>query len=166
MDPGRASSKLVRCKVEDYHDGVVNEIALDPAASQFVSGGADGQVKLWDTKTVMCLWSSDKQLRSLVVDPFLKVSSALSDGIIAGALSSGDILLWTSSRQVHSDDFSSPPSVCTTSHHVAYLQGTTISPGWIHTQTSANCAMCSSSLTDNGSATHRVLRSLILLSCP
>lgn len=110
MDPGRASSKLVRCKVEDHHDGVVNEIALDPSVNQFISGGADGQVKLWDTKTVVCLWSSDKQLQSLVVDPFLKVSSALADGIIAGALSSGDIILWTSSRQVHSDHLSSPAS--------------------------------------------------------
>jgi WD40 repeat protein len=110
MDPGRASSKLVRCKVEDHHDGIVNEIALDSAVNRFVSGGADGQVKLWDTKTVVCLWSSDKQLQSLVIDPFLKVSSALADGIIAGALNSGDILLWISSRQVHSDDFSSPAS--------------------------------------------------------
>lgn len=110
MDPGRASSKLVRCKVEDQHDGVVNEIALDPAISQFVSGGADGQVKLWDTKTVVCLWSSDKQIQSLVVDPFLKVSSALADGIIVGALNSGDILLWTSSRDFYSDGFSSQTS--------------------------------------------------------
>ncbi|KAG1761301.1 hypothetical protein EDD22DRAFT_897373 [Suillus occidentalis] len=108
MDPGRASSKLVRCKVEDQHDGVVNEIVLDPAVSQFVSGGADGQVKLWDTKTVVCLWSSDKQIQSLVVDPFLKVSSALADGIIVGALNSGDILLWTSSREVCSNGFSNP----------------------------------------------------------
>jgi WD40 repeat protein len=110
MDPGRASSKLVRCKVEDQHDGVVNEIALDPAVSQFVSGGADGQVKLWDTKTVVCLWSSDKQIQSLVVDPFLKVSSALADSIIVGALNSGDILLWTSSRDFYSDGFSSQTS--------------------------------------------------------
>ncbi|KAG1740587.1 hypothetical protein EDB19DRAFT_1707721 [Suillus lakei] len=110
MDAGRASSKLIRCKVEDHHDGVVNEIALDPVVSRFVSGGADGQVKLWDTKTVVCLWSSDKQLQSLVVDPFLKVSSALADGIIVGALNSGDIILWTSSEQVHSDDFSSSAS--------------------------------------------------------
>ncbi|KAG2078530.1 hypothetical protein BDR04DRAFT_998038 [Suillus decipiens] len=109
MDPGRASAKLVRCKVEDQHDGIVNEIALDPTVSQFVSGGADGQVKLWDTKTVVCLWSSDKQLQSLVIDPFLKVSSALADGIIAGVLNSGDILLWTS-QQVHPDDFSNPAS--------------------------------------------------------
>ncbi|KAG2137475.1 hypothetical protein DEU56DRAFT_887211 [Suillus clintonianus] len=110
MDPGRASSKLVRCKVEDHHDGIVNEIALDPVVSRFVSGGADGQVKLWDTKTVVCLWSSDKQLQSLVADPFLKVSSDLADGMIVGALNSGDILLWTSPGQVHSDDFSSPAS--------------------------------------------------------
>ncbi|KAG2357475.1 WD40-repeat-containing domain protein [Suillus spraguei] len=110
MDPGRASAKLVECKVEDQHDGIVNEIAWDPTVSRFVSGGADGQVKLWDSKTVACLWSSDKQLESLVVDPFLKVSSALADGIIAGALSSGDIILWTSSQQVHSEDFSSPAS--------------------------------------------------------
>ncbi|KAG1750392.1 uncharacterized protein EDB91DRAFT_1234974 [Suillus paluster] len=109
MDPGRASSKLVRCKVEDHHDGIVNEITLDPVVvSRFVSGGADGQVKLWDTKTLVCLWSSNKQLLSLVVDPFLKVSSALADGIIVGVLNSGDILLWTSSQL--SDDFSSPTS--------------------------------------------------------
>ncbi|KAG2133795.1 WD40-repeat-containing domain protein, partial [Suillus bovinus] len=107
MDPGRASSRLVRCKVEDQHDGAVNEIALDPLVNRFVSGGADGQVKLWDIKTVTCLWSSDKELQSLVAVPFLMVSSALADGIIAGVLSSGDILLWTSSGQVNSDDFSS-----------------------------------------------------------
>ena len=116
MDPGRASSKLMRCKPQDQHDGVVNEISLDPLVSRFVSGGADGQVKLWDTKTVVCLWSSDRQLQSLVVDPFLKVSSALADGIIIGALNSGDIILWSLSTQFLSDDIFTPTSV--TQHRI------------------------------------------------
>ena len=111
MDPGRASSKLVRCKLQEQHDGAVNEIALDPVGTRFISGGADGQLKLWDTKTVVCLWSSDRQHQSLVVDPFLKVSSALTDGVIIGALDSGDILLWSSSTHLLlSDDVSTPIS--------------------------------------------------------
>jgi WD40 repeat protein len=110
MNPTPASPKLIRCKVEDQHDGVVNEIALDSVTSRFVSAGADGQVKLWDSKTVACLWSSERQHRSFVADPILKVSSALADGVIISALNSGDVLVWLSATEFLSNDLPTPIS--------------------------------------------------------
>ncbi|KAH7882706.1 WD40-repeat-containing domain protein [Phlebopus sp. FC_14] len=94
MDPGRATSKLTRCNVEDQHEGVVQQVVLDFPSNTFVSAGTDGRVKIWESRSARCLWSSEKQVQRLVTDPFVCVTGSLSQGCIVGALNSGNILLW------------------------------------------------------------------------
>lgn len=90
----RATSKLIRCTVNDQHEGAVQHLVPDPVSNTFFSAGADGRIKIWDTKTLRLLWSTDKQQLSLVTDPFVSIAGRLSDGFVAGALTSGDILLY------------------------------------------------------------------------
>lgn len=90
----RAASKFIRCGVNEQHEGAVQQLIPDAHTNTFSSAGADGRIKLWDTKTLQLLWSTDKQQLSLVADPFISVAGSLGDGFIAGALKSGDILLY------------------------------------------------------------------------
>ncbi|KAG6369461.1 WD40-repeat-containing domain protein [Boletus reticuloceps] len=106
----RAASKFIQCSVDDQHEGAVQQLVADSDSNSFLSAGADGRVKLWDTKTLRLLWSTDKQQLSLVTDPFISITGCLSDGFIAGALKSGDILIYdlhesetpSGGRRVHS----------------------------------------------------------------
>lgn len=91
----RTTAKLVRCRVEDQHEGMVHKLAVDTLSQTFLPGGADGRVKLWDGNTLRCLWSSDRKMRSLVPDGFVRVAGGLRQGVIVGGLSSGDIYVWT-----------------------------------------------------------------------
>lgn len=90
----RAASKFIRCAVTDQHEGTVQQLVPDADSNTFLSAGADGRIKLWDTKTLQLLWSTDKQHLSLVTDPFISIAGSLSDGFIAGALNGGNILLY------------------------------------------------------------------------
>ncbi|KIJ64306.1 hypothetical protein HYDPIDRAFT_90798 [Hydnomerulius pinastri MD-312] len=104
MDHGRAGSRFIRCGVNDQHEGTVQQLVPDAASGTFLSAGADGRAKLWDSKNLRCLWSSEKQLQSLVTDPLLSLAGGLSEGYIAGALASGDILLWIVPEMLTLDD--------------------------------------------------------------
>ena len=90
----RAASKLMRCAVHDQHEGAVQQLVPDSSSNTFLSAGADGRIKLWDTKTLELLWSTDKQQLSLVTDPFVSIAGCLGDGFVAGALKSGNILIY------------------------------------------------------------------------
>ncbi|KAF8555174.1 WD40 repeat-like protein [Imleria badia] len=90
----RAASKLIRCAVNDQHEGAVQQIVPDSGSNTFSSAGADGRIKVWDTKSLELLWSTDKQQLSLVTDPFVSIAGCLGDGFVAGALKSGDILIY------------------------------------------------------------------------
>ena len=90
----RATSKFIRCGVDDQHEGAVHQLVPDPETNTFLSAGADGRIKLWDTRTLRLLWSTDKQQLSLVTDPFVSIAGCLSDGFVVGALKSGDILIY------------------------------------------------------------------------
>lgn len=92
MDHSRAAAKLTRCRVDDEHDGSVQHVVWVSGKNAFVTGGADGRVKLWDAQRVRCMWTSDKQERSLVADPCEKV--AILDNLIVSAMKSGEIYLW------------------------------------------------------------------------
>lgn len=92
---GRSAAKLVRNKVDDQHEGNVTDVAWDEGKSFFVSGGADGKVKLWDAKKVECVWTSERQIGTLIKDPCARVASVLAKGVIVGAMQSGEIVLWT-----------------------------------------------------------------------
>ncbi|EGO02909.1 hypothetical protein SERLA73DRAFT_26089, partial [Serpula lacrymans var. lacrymans S7.3] len=95
MDSARAAARLLRCGAVDQHEGAVQEIVPNSATGTFLTAASDGRVKLWDIKTVGCLWTSDQQKDSLVIDPYHKVAGSLIDGIVVGALKSGDIYVWT-----------------------------------------------------------------------
>ncbi|KAI0776625.1 ARP2/3 complex 16 kDa subunit (p16-Arc)-domain-containing protein [Trametes elegans] len=96
MDNNRASAaKLVKCRLGDCHEGSVECLAWEHGSPLFVTGGADGRVKLWDIKTSLrCLWTSGKG-PDLVPDPCVRLAVNLQQGTIAVALKSGAILLWT-----------------------------------------------------------------------
>ena len=57
MDQSRTSaSRLVRCRLGDCHEGAVESVSWATGGEGcffFVSGGADGRVKLWEAKTTL-----------------------------------------------------------------------------------------------------------------
>lgn len=90
MDAGsRSAAKFSRCTVEDQHLGVVLDVLWDGANA--VTGGGDGRVKVWDAKKSRCVWTSDGR----APDECVKVAAALNKGIVAGAMRSGDIVVWS-----------------------------------------------------------------------
>ena len=95
MDNNRASSKLTRCRLDDEHEGSVQDLFWVPGADAFVSAALDGKVKLWD-RGVKCVWTSDRE-GGLVADSFVKVTAIISGAsiVIAGAKPSGDMVVWT-----------------------------------------------------------------------
>ncbi|KAG5643173.1 hypothetical protein DXG03_001377 [Asterophora parasitica] len=91
----RPNTEMVRCTVDEQHIGSVLDAVWDDAAGAIVAtAGADGTVKLWDAKTVRCLWTSEKN-EALVPDACLKVSVSIARGSVATVTRSGDIALWT-----------------------------------------------------------------------
>ncbi|KAJ7680672.1 WD40-repeat-containing domain protein [Mycena polygramma] len=90
MDAGsRSAAKFSRCIVGDEHEGMVLDVAWDGAAA--ISGGGDGRVKIWDPKKSRCVWASQGR----APDQCIKVASALNKGVVAGAMHSGDIAVWS-----------------------------------------------------------------------
>ncbi|KAI0632685.1 hypothetical protein C8Q77DRAFT_1059239 [Trametes polyzona] len=99
MDNNRASAaRLVRCRLGDCHEGAVRCVAWDhtiAGPAVFLTGGTDGRVKLWHAKTgLTCLWTSNKGA-SLVPDPCTRLAINLQQGVVAAALESGAVLIWT-----------------------------------------------------------------------
>ncbi|KAJ7693329.1 hypothetical protein B0H17DRAFT_1059760 [Mycena rosella] len=103
MDAGsRSAAKFSKCAVGVEHQGVVLDVIWDGANA--VTGGGDGRVKIWDAKKSQCLWTSEGR----APDECVKVASALSKGVVAGAMRSGDIVVW---RGFASEMPSGPTSV-------------------------------------------------------
>lgn len=95
MDTSRTGgAKHVRCNVADKHNGTVVHTSWGAGSNVFVSAGTDGIVKLWDGKTVRCLWSSDQEEDRSVLDPCTKLAFDAEYGTIAVALQNGNIALW------------------------------------------------------------------------
>lgn len=94
MDNGRAAAKLTRCKVEDQHDGAVQDAAWS-GNNAFVTGACDGRVKLWDARRVTCKWTSTRQDSALIADPCIKVACSISKGIVVGVWQSGNMSVWS-----------------------------------------------------------------------
>lgn len=86
--------QLTRCPIDDEHDGPVLDAAWD-GNELAVTGGADGRIKLWDTQSMQCLWTSERQNCDLVTDPVVRVASAVvTKGLIAGCTRSGNIVMF------------------------------------------------------------------------
>ncbi|KAJ8489426.1 hypothetical protein ONZ51_g2937 [Trametes cubensis] len=107
MDSNRASAaRMIRCRLGDCHEGSVECVAWDRSmdgSSLFVTASADGRVKLWDSKqSLRCLWTSNRGT-SLVPDPCVKLAVNLQQGVIAAALRSGSVLVWTGFPSLYAD---------------------------------------------------------------
>ncbi|KAI0334298.1 hypothetical protein GY45DRAFT_1243198 [Cubamyces sp. BRFM 1775] len=107
MDSNRASAaRMIRCRLADCHEGPVECVAWDRSvdgSSLFVTGSADGRVKLWDSKQPLrCLWTSNRGT-SHVPDPCVKLAVDLQQGVIAAALRSGSVLVWTGFPSLYTD---------------------------------------------------------------
>lgn len=93
MDTSRTGgAKFVRCGVDDQHTGTVRDTVWGAGGNVFVSAGIDGRVKLWDGKTVRCLWTSTED--TPLVDPCTKLAFDVEHGTVAVALQSGRIVLY------------------------------------------------------------------------
>lgn len=103
MDNSRAAAKLTRCKTDDEHNGSVQHAVWVSGDNLFVTGALDGRVKLWDTRRVKCIWTSEGQDR-LVADPCEKV--AVLGNFIVSAMKSGEIYLWAGLETASSEDAS------------------------------------------------------------
>ncbi|KAJ7077305.1 hypothetical protein B0H15DRAFT_789790 [Mycena belliarum] len=89
MDAGsRSAAKFLRCSVGDEHQGAVLDVIWDGSIA--ITSGGDGRVKVWDAKKARCVWTSDSRFP----DECIKVASALGRGIVAGAMRSGDTVVW------------------------------------------------------------------------
>ncbi|KAF9444388.1 WD40 repeat-like protein [Macrolepiota fuliginosa MF-IS2] len=86
--------ELTRCFVDDEHEGPVLDATWDDRELA-ATGGTDGCIKLWDTQTMSCLWTSERQSCNLVTDPVIKVASAVATrGIVVGCMRSGNIVVF------------------------------------------------------------------------
>ncbi|KAF5353195.1 hypothetical protein D9756_007879 [Leucocoprinus leucothites] len=100
--------QLTRCLIDDEHEGPVMDAAWD-GNELAVTGGADGRVKLWDTRTMKCLWTSEQRTCDLVIDPVIKVATAVvTKGIVACCTRSGIIVVFQGFEQFVSPDRKSP----------------------------------------------------------
>ncbi|KAJ6625814.1 hypothetical protein B0H10DRAFT_2000803 [Mycena sp. CBHHK59/15] len=89
MDAGsRSAAKFMRCNVGDEHQGPVLDVLWEGANA--VTGGGDGWVKVWDAKKARCVWTSECR----APDEFVKVAAAMGKGLVAGAMRSGNIVVW------------------------------------------------------------------------
>jgi len=122
IDPSRrgVNFELTRCLIDDEHEGPVLDAAWD-GIDLAVTGGADGRIKLWDTRRMRCLWSSERQrTRNLVIDPVVKVTTAVSNkGIIAGCTQSGSIIIFNGFEQFVTSNPKSPMDALEEGHSVS-----------------------------------------------
>jgi WD40 repeat protein len=96
MDNSRRDTAARRCDIVDKHESSVLDVQWATSASSawaVVTASADGRVKLWDAKTVVCQWTSQKKFNTVVPDPCLKVTA--HGGCIAAVMKSGEIHIWT-----------------------------------------------------------------------
>ena len=89
----RSAADIRRCDIVDEHDGAVLDIKWDQ--EYLATGGADGRVKLWNAKTVSCLWTSEQVLKTFIPDACVKIATSILHGYVVAVFRSGDIHVWT-----------------------------------------------------------------------
>jgi WD40 repeat protein len=101
MDGGRRSAAD---DVTDEHDGSVLDaqwVINAPSAAlgwPVVTASADGRIKLWDAKTAVCRWTSQRKSNVVIPNPCLKVTAiqtGVHGGCIAAVMKSGEVHIWT-----------------------------------------------------------------------
>ena len=99
MDSSRRDTSFRRCGFADKHNGSVLDVQwatnVPTAALAWVvvTASADGRVKLWDAKSAVCQWTSQRTYNTVIPDPCIKV--AASGVCIAAVMKSGEIHVWT-----------------------------------------------------------------------
>lgn len=92
----RPAIEVIRCTADDQHEGaVLDAVWADELNAVMVTAGADGLVKVWDAKKVRCLWTSEKNPKTLAPDACVKVSAAICHGYVVGVMRSGDVVVWS-----------------------------------------------------------------------
>ncbi|KAG6868475.1 hypothetical protein C0993_002240 [Termitomyces sp. T159_Od127] len=91
----RPAFDYVRCEVDEEHVGTVLDAVWDDSSTVVVTGGVDGVVKLWDAKTVRCLWTSERKTGALMPDACCKVAVTVARNLVAAVMTSGEIAIWT-----------------------------------------------------------------------
>lgn len=94
MDPGRTSTKLVRCEVNDAHGGRISDVIWVLRDTAFITASVDGTVKIWETKRLRCVWVLTDQ-NDLVPDPCLNVVANAEKGVIIATKQSGTTVVWS-----------------------------------------------------------------------
>ena len=99
MDGSRRDTSFQRCDIADKHDGSVLDVqwavSVPTAALAWVvvTASADGRVKLWDAKSAVCRWTSQRSYTTVIPNPCIKV---VANGVcIAAVMKSGEIHVWT-----------------------------------------------------------------------
>ena len=91
----RPMAELLRCDPREQHEGAVLDVGWDDAANTLLaSAGADGRVKVWDAKAVRCLWTSERNVKALVPQAYVKVKLSPSQSFVVAVTRSGEIVLW------------------------------------------------------------------------
>ena len=103
MDSSRRDTSFRRCDLADRHNGSVLDIqwaANVPTAAlawAVVTASVDGRVKLWDAKSAVCQWTSQRTYSTVIPDACIKVAATQTahGACIAAVMKSGEIHVWT-----------------------------------------------------------------------
>ena len=93
MSGTQAPARVHTSAVRQEHDGAVLDGTWAASADVFVTGGADGRVKVWTITPFRCIWTSEGHLIGQGIDPILKVAEDLENGLIVASSRSGDIII-------------------------------------------------------------------------
>jgi WD40 repeat protein len=78
---------------DQEHEDAVLDGTWAANGDAFVTAGADGRVKVWNTKPLRCAWTSERHLRGPETDAIVRVVEDLDDGLVVAASGSGDIIV-------------------------------------------------------------------------
>lgn len=96
MDKGRPAAKTYQCQLNEKHERSVECIAWDKSGTLVFSGSNDGVVKVWDSKTTQCLWSSPPCLQSDgVPNSATLIAGSVKQSLVVCGYQNGDIIAWT-----------------------------------------------------------------------
>ena len=109
MSGTQAPARVHTSAVRQEHDGPVLDGTWAASGDVFVTGGADGRVKVWTVTPFRCTWTSEGHLMGREIDPIPKVAEDLENGLIVAASRSGDIIILSGFDAPFQSDASSPP---------------------------------------------------------
>jgi WD40 repeat protein len=95
MSRTQSPAHILTSSVQQEHEGAVLDGTWAADSNTFVTAGADGRIKVWVVSPFGCAWTSDRHLSGHSIDPILKVSEDLTNGLVVAASRSGDIIIFS-----------------------------------------------------------------------